>query len=101
MTTEREFMQTLKELATLNGWRYYHTYDSRRSDAGMPDIVMVRPPRVIFAELKSQKGRVTPAQGEWLDALADCPGVETHLWRPSDWEEIVTLLGRDRRLRLV
>jgi len=62
----------------------FHPFDSRRSTPGWPDIVLVRPPSVIFAELKTATGRLTPAQRTWLDALDGCPGVEAYLWRPSD-----------------
>ena len=46
-----------------------------------------RHPRVVFAELKRETGKLTPAQTEWLDDLA-AAGVETYLWRPSMIDEI-------------
>ena len=79
------------ELAELLRWR---VYSLRRSDMakvqghtgkGFPDLVLVRPPRCLFVELKSAKGRVRPEQEAWLCALSDCEGVESALWRPSDW----------------
>ena len=57
--TEAEHLEQVKAVALTCGWRLYHTFDSRRSAAGFPDLVLVRPPRVIFAELKSEKGRLT------------------------------------------
>ena len=90
--SERDFQAQVVQLAKLTGWRVYHTYDSRRSNAGFPDLVLVRPPRVIFAELKRQRGRVTVAQREWAEALRACPGVEYYLWRPSDWDEVECVL---------
>ena len=82
--SERAFQRQVAELAELTGWRVYHTYDSRRSSPGFPDLVLVRAPRVIFAELKRERGRVTAAQREWADELGQCPGVEYYLWRPGD-----------------
>ena len=90
--TEKQFEAQVKHLAKLFGWLYYHTWRSFHSPAGFPDCVMVRPPRVIFAELKTEKGQVSPHQQEWLDLLGQCPGVEVYLWRPSDFKEIVECL---------
>ena len=91
--TEKELDAAIRELAVLCGWRRYHTYRSIRSPAGFPDLVLVRPPRVIFAELKSDDGIVTALQSEWLDDLRRCPGVEAYLWRPTDLEEIGKVLS--------
>lgn len=82
------------EFARLSGWVLYHTHDSRRSPAGFPDLVLVRE-RVVFAELKAEKGRVTPEQLAWLGRLWQA-GAEAYLWRPSGWPEIERLLGRRR-----
>ena len=49
---------------------------------------------MIFAELKSDKGTVTPYQQEWLDTLEAC-GQEVHVWRPIDIEDIVELLKQE------
>ena len=83
--TERELQQAVLELARLLRWSCYHTFDSRRSEHGWPDLVLVRPPRLVAAELKSEQGRLTPAQLGWLDLLRQVPGVETAEWRPRDW----------------
>lgn len=85
--TERAFQASVVRYAELMGWHTYHTYDSRRSNAGFPDLVLVRRPRVIFAELKSQRGRLRPAQRLWIEELRAC-GQDVRLWRPSDWEDI-------------
>jgi len=90
--TEKELLQQVRELASLCGWLVYHTYDSRRSPEGFPDLVLVRGDKVIFAELKSEKGRMSPEQRMWLDALEKVRRAETCLWRPSDWDRIVEVL---------
>ena len=87
-------------LADGSGWRGYHTHRSDRSPAGFPDLVLVKGYRLIFAELKRQKGgKTSTAQLEWLEDLerltrlpqvhhGDCPEVpspvEVYLWRPLD-----------------
>ena len=65
--------------------------------AGWPDLVLVRPPRIIFAELKNDRGEVRPAQLEWLDVLRLLPYAEVYLWRPSDWDAVVETLTGTRR----
>lgn len=87
-TSEKEFQATLTELALLTGWKVYHTRDSRGSHAGFPDLVLVRPPDVIFAELKARAGRLRPDQYEWSYRLLRCSDVKYYLWRPDDWPAI-------------
>ena len=78
--TEAEHLEQVKAVALTCGWRLYHTFDSRRSAAGFPDLVLVRPPRVIFAELKRENGRLTIPQKLWGDDLEQCSGVDYYLW---------------------
>src|SRR5689334_22388822 len=67
--SEREFQREVIKRAALFGWRYYHTYNSRRSAAGFPDLVLARGDRLIFAELKTEKGNVSEDQQKWLESL--------------------------------
>lgn len=92
--TEKDLQSNVLELARLRAWRAYHTYDSRRSQKGFPDLVLLKPPRLIFAELKVGKKRPTAEQRAWLDELDECPEVEAYLWYESDWHsgEIDALL---------
>ncbi len=90
-SSERDFQATVMELATLLGWRCYHVPDSRRCEAGWPDLALWRPPRFLLAELKTERGRVSLIQQRTLAELRDC-GLEVHLWRPSMWCEIETIL---------
>ena len=54
--SEKEFQQAVRDLAKLRGWMVWCTWNSLHGPAGEPDLRMVRPPRVIFAELKTEKG---------------------------------------------
>ena len=93
--SERHFQQRVVELGKLFGWRrIYHPWTSLHSASGWPDLTLCKPPRLICAELKSERGRFTPAQEGWLNDLAAC-GVEVHRWRPSDWPTIVDVLRAD------
>ncbi len=59
---------------------------------GFPDLVAVRPPRVLFIENKSSQGNASPEQVEWLMTLGKCSGVETYCWRTSELEKIESIL---------
>lgn len=91
MSSEKVFMAQVRDLLKACGWRHYHTHDSRKSQAGFPDIVAVRGNRLIFAELKTEKGILTADQMNWRDDLV-AAGVPMYVWRPSDWAEIVKVL---------
>lgn len=88
--TEKDLQRAVVQLAEVYGYRRsYHTYDSRRSAKGFPDLVLVGRGRVIFAELKSERGKVSPEQQGWLEDLGEIGGnVHAYLWRPSDLEQI-------------
>lgn len=92
---EAAVQRTIVDLATTLRWRSYHTYDSRRSAGGYPDLTLARD-RVVFAELKRQGEKPRADQVEWLDALAGGGG-EVYLWRLGDFEEIKRVLSRDWR----
>ncbi len=81
--TEKELQSQVLALARVYGWRTYHTFDSRHSAAGFPDVVMVRGERLIFAELKTVRGKLSGAQEAWLDELGGYPGREAYCWRPG------------------
>ena len=94
--TERELQDAIIETAKLLGWRIMHTRPARtqigwrtpiEGHAGFPDLVLLRPPRLIFAELKSKKGRLTQDQALWLNGFrASGPAIETYEWKPKHWE---------------
>ena len=94
---ENEWLLQVRDLARLLGWLDYHTYDSRQCTPGFPDLVLVNrlQKRVIFAELKREKGRIRPAQQEWLDALHEA-GQEAYVWRPSEFETVHRILKGEK-----
>lgn len=67
------------------GWLAYHTHDSRGSQPGFPDLVLVseRRARVLYRELKTERGRVSAEQARWLHALT-AAGADAAVWRPMD-----------------
>jgi len=100
--SEAHFMNRIRRRAKLLGWEDFHQQDSMGTRAGLPDLILVRPPRVIFAELKSEHGRLTRAQRHTLANLMGCPGVETYIWKPHDMDTIWNILaGKGELLKVV
>jgi hypothetical protein len=81
--TEPELESAVRRLVKDLGLLGYHTKDSRRSEPGFPDWVIVGPYGTLFRELKSQHGRLTGDQTRWRYALR-AAGQDCEVWRPSD-----------------
>jgi len=106
--SESDFMSAVIDLGHLYGWRIAHFRPGlsqsgryltavQADGAGFPDLVLVRQNNVgtatlIILELKSQKGRLSEAQKEWLAVLDKVPGVVARCARPADWDEIAEML---------
>lgn len=89
---ETAWQAQIMDMANQFGWELaYHTHDSRRSQEGFPDLVLIRRPVVIYRELKTEKGVVSRAQQTWLDALVAC-GQDAKVWRPRDFPEALETL---------
>lgn len=95
--TEKEFMGQLKDFAVRLGWFWYHPFLSQHSAPGWPDVTLVRE-RVVYAELKREGGKATPAQLQWIERLRGA-GQEVYLWTPANWEEIAEVLTGLRVVR--
>ena len=104
LQSEAGFQSAILDLAQLQGWKVCHFSDSRRPGPhgqwvgdsgarGWPDLVLVRGDVILFRELKSEKGRLTPHQQAWLEALQQA-GQDAQVWRPSDWNAIQQTLSR-------
>lgn len=49
--------------------------------------------RVLFCELKTETGILTPAQQEWGRVLSTITRVAYHVWRPAELTEILYTLS--------
>jgi hypothetical protein len=93
--SETELQTAIVQAAEMGGWLVYHTHNSQHSAEGFPDLVLVREV-VIFAELKREGQKPTPAQQQWLARLV-VAGVMAFVWRPSDLDQVAAaLITRDR-----
>jgi len=99
--SEEDLQTRILQAATLYGWRAAHFRPARTAkgwrtpmsgDPGFPDLVLARGGVLIVPELKSRRGRTTPDQDLWLEALGD----HARLWRPQDWPAIQSELRRTR-----
>jgi hypothetical protein len=101
--TEAEFTRQVIQLAGLRGWRSAHfrpglTKGGQWRTAvqghgkGFPDLVLVKPGRVVVAELKVGRNAPTPEQREWLAAFA-AAGVPAFVWTPGQWADIERALA--------
>ena len=105
---EREMQAHIEAMLADCGWRFHHETDSRKSDAGWPDLVCVRVlrryeangalnlPFVLFLELKTEAGKLRPQQQElWaeLDQL-DSDEVRFAIVRPSTLAPIEAMITR-------
>jgi len=89
--SEREFQAAVMKIAHQLGWTFYHTHDSIGSQAGFPDLVLVRGERLFFAELKTESGKLSRAQRKWSD-LINATDLICYEWRPSMMDKIVMIL---------
>ena len=103
LISENELLHTVLEMAEALGYVVYHVleqgYYAKRTSKGFPDLVLYRPldfdrgwsKRLIVIELKSQRGKVTVEQQQWLDGFGSS-GIETYLIRPVDLDTLENLL---------
>jgi hypothetical protein len=47
---------------------------------------------LIVAELKAERGRLSPHQRRWLEAFRAVRTVEAYVWRPRNWDEAIRVL---------
>ena len=102
--TEADWQKTVIDYAHMQGWIVAHFRPARTEKGwrtavsadgkGFPDLVLVRPPRVIFSEIKGATGELSYNQIPWWQALAQCPGIEYYVWRPRDWGTVQWVLAR-------
>ncbi len=96
-TSEADFQRQVIDLAQLHGWRVAHFRPGMNKrgqwmtavsgdGAGFVDLVLCRE-RIIWAELKTDDGRLSLGQHSWMLALK-LAKQEYYIWRPKNWTSI-------------
>lgn len=99
---EKEFAKQVESIFNVFGWMWKHDLPAVRQSGrwatalsgakGFPDYIAVRGQRVVCAELKNDKGRLSADQKEWITALEQSGKVEVYVWRPNDLQTIAETL---------
>lgn len=94
--SETAFQKLVTDLAEWTGWWWWHDNDPRWNDAGLPDLILVKPGHPLrLWELKTATGDVRPAQRALGALLARVPGIDYRVLRPADWPAIVRALTEE------
>lgn len=97
--SEAEFQSQVCRLAENLGWNWMHVVTTGTGrhfpirgplGSGWPDLVLLRNDRLLFVELKKEKGPIRLGQDLVLSLLQRA--AETYIWKPSDWEQIQDVL---------
>jgi len=95
--TEKVWQGQVMALARQLAWKSYHPYRSDKSQPGWPDIALVRD-RLILLELKTEKGKLSDAQKDWIRRLT-MANAEIYVARPRHLDELARVLqARNRSL---
>jgi len=91
--TEKAWSAQFRQLFRTLGYDLaYHTLHSLGSEPGYPDWHLTHPNgRSIYAELKTENGKLSGAQTSWIIRLRAC-GHEVYVWRPSDFDLAAEIL---------
>jgi hypothetical protein len=81
--TEKQLQAAVIDMCRLFGVACYHTFDSRRSVPGWPDLALCGAHGFITREIKSEYGKTTVEQEHWGWMLRQA-GISWDVWRPDD-----------------
>lgn len=100
--SEKQFQAWVVRRARERGWaRQFHVlraqvqgvWVTNTSAPGVPDLWLLRPPRLIVLELKRWGGKATDEQAAWIAGLQKVPGVDAFVVDPGDAADVLDLLA--------
>ena len=100
--SEEQWQRQVEGALDAFGWWYFHipptvlvcphgTRIYRGIRKGIPDICAIRPPYMIWLELKTERGHVSAEQKRVMDMLRACGLIALHA-RPRDREQVLQLI---------
>lgn len=105
-TPEKEWQATLVAALEAFGYVVEHTYPLRTQHGwrtgstlkGKPDLIAVRPPRLLAIECKNEAYKPTPEQVAVLSLYALVPCARSWILRPNDpsWADVQAWLHRPK-----
>jgi Holliday junction resolvase len=100
---ERDFGRQIETMLDFYGWLWKHDETAVRpgggfatafrGSRGFPDYIAVKGDRLLFIELKSERGRLSDDQRRWLRDLDATGKAEVYVWRPADLADAAKVLG--------
>ena len=82
--SEAELEEQVRDACKKLGVIRIHIYHARGTTPGVPDDILIGPHGVLWRELKTMTGKVSPAQHAMGEALL-AAGQDFAIWRPEDW----------------
>ena len=105
---ERDFQKAIIDAAHQLGWFVAHFRPAQirlgkwvtpvqADGAGFPDLVMVKDGMMIIAEVKTERGVLSPEQRIWISKMSALERknrgvVLIRVWKPRHWDQIIHLL---------
>lgn len=101
--THAEYVAIIRQLAEAYGWWVYAPPRSSPragvwhtgGGAGMPDLLLVCPPTVLFLEVKVGRDKLRPEQRTVMRKLQQCTSVLAYPARPEQLTDLLALLAGD------
>lgn len=99
---ETEWLKVVTTAAQQAGWDWLHIGRVGKHKAngakgtlgrGWPDLVLVRPGRMVFVELKADDAPDLNLEQKLVIAALSNAGGECYVWRPSDFAQMMHVLA--------
>lgn len=95
--SEKALQNAIAEMAQTLGYLVFHARPAMNKDGtwvtpvkydgkGYPDLTIVGHDKVLFVEVKSAKGVVSPEQAAWIEEMQKTSNYAA-VWYPSDWRD--------------
>lgn len=102
--SEKQWQKQVEEALDVYGWWWFHVPSNvlvcmrchaknyRGIKRGFPDILAIKPPHILWIELKRERGWLDPDQKRVHEMLRACGQTVLHV-RPRDREQLLELIA--------